>query len=172
MKKHLNKILALAFSGVSIFATACGKNIDKSVAESPDVMACRVINSIVSQDEDEYIEIHPDSISSPHDNYDYLMAEYGLRCQRYGIDCDKDYTYKDLSLCITSDEDTTSGRIHYKAFLDETMIFNLSVYYDIQKEGYVVDRMQATLSSEERMTKSQSEEHGYKMIDTSQIEIY
>lgn len=86
----LKKLLTVISTGVMILCCSCSENKeqekDMSFAVSPEIMICRVIDAIASNDQWAYCKYYPDSVSSYNQSFDDIYENYAMQCREFGVD--------------------------------------------------------------------------------------
>lgn len=159
--------ITAAFTMLSL--TACGKG-DVSFSDKPEVMACRIIDAVVSNSEDDYLAVYPESVESMYGNYEYLHNLYGLRCRKFNIDYTGEHSYTETELCEFSNEDE-NGKISYYAYRDGQSVLHIVVGFDTAKNGYVIEEMRATKPDSNSSTSQSLKDNNYPFVDTESVDI-
>lgn len=171
----LKKLLTVISTGVMILCCSCSENKeqekDMSFAVSPEIMICRVIDAIASNDRQAYCKYYPDSVSSYNQSFDDIYENYAMQCREFGVDYEITRSTEDFNIYIINDKRHTEGMVSFAIYLkDSNMIkFHIKTQYDINKKGYYIEEIIPRNAGEATAQQSYIKEN-YSSIDIDNIE--
>lgn len=175
LKMKTKKLLTIITSGVMILCCSCSKNKeqekDMSIAETPEIMVCRVIDAIASNNEKSYVGCYPESESSYHQSFDDIYEKYAMQCREFGIDYETLRSSEDFNIYIFNDKRDTDGMVSFSVYLkgSEYIKFHIKTQYDINKKGYCIEKITPRSPGESAAAQSYIQER-YQLIDTENTE--
>lgn len=144
----LKKLLTVISTGVIILCCSCSENSkkqekDMSFAESPEIMVCRVIDAIASDDEAAYNNCCSGIENSYNQSFDDIYEKYAMQCREFGIDYETKRSAEDFNVYIYNDKRDTEGFVSFVVYLEnsELVKFHIKTQYDINKKGYCIEEI-------------------------------
>lgn len=158
-----------------ILCCSCSENKeqekDMSFAVSPEIMICRVIDAIASNDQQAYCKYYPDSVSSYNQSFDDIYENYAMQCREFGVNYEITRSTDDFNIYIINDKRNTEGMVSFSVYLkDSNMIkFHIKTQYDMKKKGYCIEEIIPRNAGEATAQQSYIKEN-YSSIDIDNIE--
>lgn len=172
----LKKLLTIITCGVFILCCSCSEKEeehekDMSFAESPEIMVCRVIDAIASNDEAAYNSCYPECYSSYHQSFEDIYEKYAMQCREFDIDYEAERNAKDFNVYIFNDKRDTMGMVSFSIYLkdSEYIKFHIKTQFDYQKKGYCIEKITPRNAGEATAQQSYIQEY-YPMVDMENIE--
>ena len=144
----LKKLLTVISTGVIIFCCSCSEKSkkqekDMSFAESPEIMVCRVIDAIASDDEAAYNNCCSGIENSYNQSFDDIYEKYAMQCREFGIDYETKRSAEDFNVYIYNDKRDTEGFVSFVVYLEDSELvkFHIKTQYDINKKGYCIEEI-------------------------------
>ena len=144
----LKKLLTVISTGVIILCCSCSENSkkqekDMSFAESPEIMVCRVIDAIASDDEAAYNNCCSGIENSYNQSFDDIYEKYAMQCREFGIDYETKRSAEDFNVYIYNDKRDTEGFVSFVVYLEDSELvkFHIKTQYDINKKGYCIEEI-------------------------------
>lgn len=172
----LKKILTVISTGVIILCCSCSENSkkqekDMSFAESPEIMVCRVIDAIASNDEAAYNNCCSGIENSYDQSFDDIYEKYAMQCREFGIDYETKRSAEDFNLYIYNDKRDTEGFVSFIVYLEDSELvkFHIKTQYDINKKGYCIEEIIPRNAGEAAAQQSYIKEN-YSSVDIDNID--
>lgn len=115
---------------------------DMSFAESPEIMVCRVIDAIASDDEAAYNNCCSGIENSYNQSFDDIYEKYAMQCREFGIDYETKRSAEDFNVYIYNDKRDTEGFVSFVVYLEDSELvkFHIKTQYDINKKDTVLKK--------------------------------
>ncbi len=166
MKKFKGILATLVFLGTTLTG---GSHANSNIAENPETMVCRVAEAVVSDDEDDYVAIYPDSVNRMYANYESFHDTYALRCMKHGIDYSEDYSFEDTQILKTSDDGISAS---YYVYLEGVQMFRIETVYDTANKGYIIEEIKPTKAEDDSYSVFDKAKKSFEVVDTDNIDLY
>ncbi len=143
--------------------------IDMSIADTPEEMAARLVESVAGFDETAYISCFPDTYS--RNSYDGITQDFYMHCRADGLDYKSKRSLQDFKVYMYNDKRYEEGRVSAIAFLKESDIIKLHINmeFDISREGFYITDVISSEAGEGGTSEEIIIEQGGKLVDYSEV---